>query len=498
MNSNNFKNEKIDKIKSREDNLKKNSTSTNKLMDIGLIGLAVMGQNLVLNMADHGFSVAVYNRTGSKTEAFMEEKVKGRVIVAAYSIEDFVALLSRPRKIMIMVKAGFPVDATIEKLLPFLDKGDIIIDGGNSHFTDTKRRSAYLAEKGILFLGTGVSGGEEGARYGPCIMPGGSRDAYEGVKDILVGISAKVEGVPCCTYIGPEDSGHYVKMVHNGIEYGDMQLIAEAYDFMKNGMGMKLSEIQEYFAKWKEGDLGSFLMDITTDILGAVDPETGKPMLDVILDKAKQKGTGKWTSQAALDLGTPVSVIDSAVFGRNISGMKEERVNASKVLSGPEKKFTGNREEMIQAVHDALLCSKISSYAQGMAMLFHASKEFNYELNLDEIAQIWKGGCIIRAKILEPIKQAFIKNRELPNLYLDDYFKDILINKQENWRKRVVESIKIGMPCPATAAALEYYDSYRSSRLPANMIQAQRDYFGAHTYERIDREGSFHSEWGEL
>ncbi|MCD4786325.1 MAG: decarboxylating NADP(+)-dependent phosphogluconate dehydrogenase [Candidatus Eremiobacteraeota bacterium] len=467
-------------------------------MNFGLIGLAVMGQNLVLNIEDHGFTVAVYNRTASKTEEFIKDKARGRNIKAAFSIEEFVDILSKPRKIMIMVKAGHPVDTTIEELLPYLEQGDIIIDGGNSHFADTKRRSAELEKRGILFLGTGVSGGEEGARYGPCIMPGGDRAAYDKVEDVLLSIAAKVDDIPCCTYIGPGESGHYVKMVHNGIEYGDMQLIAEAYDFMRSGLDLSLDEIRGYFAKWKDGELGSFLMDITTDILGAVDPETGKAMLDIVLDKAKQKGTGKWTCQAALDLGIPISVIDSAVFGRNISALKEERMNASKALTGPEHKFEGNIDEMIQAVHDALLCSKISSYAQGMALLLQASREFGYKLNFNEIARIWKGGCIIRAKILEPIKQAFLKNPELPNLYLDDYFKKILIKKQENWRKRVVETIKMGIPCPATAAALEYYDSYRSPRLPANVIQAQRDYFGAHTYERVDKEGAFHSKWDKI
>lgn len=463
--------------------------------DIGLTGLAVMGQNLVLNMADHGFSVAVYNRTGAKTEEFIKEKAGERKIAPAYDMAEFVGMLSKPRKIMLMVKAGKPVDATIESLLPHLEKGDLIIDGGNSHFSDSKRRSAELAAKGILFLGTGVSGGEEGARNGPCIMPGGDRDAYGMVEDIFLEISAKVNDIPCCTYIGPEDSGHYVKMVHNGIEYGDMQLIAEAYDFMKRGLGMSHSEIRDAFKVWKDGPLNSYLMDITTDILGAVDPDTGKAMLDVILDSAKQKGTGKWTSQAALDLGAPIPVIDAALFGRNISGLKDERMEASKVLEGPSVKFEGDKDSMIQSVHDALLCSKISSYAQGMAMLQKASQEFNYDLKLDEIAQIWKGGCIIRAEILEPIRLAFNKTPYLTNLYLDNYFTNILNDKQENWRKRVAASVMKGIPCPATAAALEYYDSYRTDRLPANLIQAQRDYFGAHTYERVDREGSFHWEW---
>ncbi len=485
--------------------------------DIGLIGLAVMGQNLVLNMEDHGFSIAVFNRTASKTEEFIREKAEGRRIAPAYDMAEFTSMLSKPRKVMLMVKAGKPVDATIESLLPHLEKGDIIIDGGNSHYSDTKRRSAELAEKGILFLGTGVSGGEEGARYGPCIMPGGDRSAYEMIEDIFLKIAAKVDDIPCCTYIGPEDSGHYVKMVHNGIEYGDMQLIAEAYDYMKRGLEMSHSEIRDVFKVWKEGPLNSYLMDITTDILGAIDQETGKAMLNVILDSAKQKGTGKWTSQAALDLDAPIPVIDAALFGRNISGLKEERVIASKLLKGPAECAETRENEIphpveenqasdllsqisasVQSVHDALLCSRITSYAQGMAMLQKASEEFHYDLKLDEIAQIWKGGCIIRAEILEPIRFAFNKTPKLTNLYLDNYFTNILNEKQENWRKRVAASVLQGIPCPATAAALEYYDSYRTARLPANLIQAQRDYFGAHTYQRVDREGSFHSEWSDL
>jgi len=464
-------------------------------MDFGLIGLAVMGQNLVLNIESRGYSVAVYNRTGTKTNKFIEKRVKGKAIKPAYYIEDLVSMLSKPRKVMIMVKAGNPVDSTIESLLPHLEKGDIIIDGGNSHFLDTKRRYNSLTEKGILFLGTGVSGGEEGALKGPSIMPGGSLEAYERVKDILLKISAIAEKKPCCTYIGAESAGHFVKMVHNGIEYGDMQLICEAYDFMRHGLKLSIEEIKEKFVEWKEGDLSSYLMDITADILAVTDNDSGKPLIDLILDKAKQKGTGKWTSQAALDLGVPLSVIDTAVFSRNISSFKEERVEASKALKGPDKNFSLDRDLLIKGVFDSLLCSKISSYAQGMSLLLAASKEYNYNLNLSEIAQIWKGGCIIRARILEPIKQAFLRKPDLSNLYLNDYFKHILNEKEGNWRKRVSESILAGIPCPATAAGLQYYDSYRAERLPANLLQAQRDYFGAHTYERIDKEGAFHTEW---
>jgi len=467
-------------------------------MDTGLIGLAVMGQNLVLNIESRGYSVSVYNRTVSKTEEFIKERSVNKNINPAYTIEEFTGSLKRPRKIMIMVKAGKPVDDTIEALLPYLEKGDIIIDGGNSHFSDTERRYRNLDGKGILFLGTGVSGGEEGALKGPSIMPGGSMKAYEEVKDILLSIAAQSDGIPCCAYTGSGGAGHFVKMVHNGIEYGDMQLIAEACDFMKQGLSMSPGEMREVFLRWKEGELSSYLIDITADILGVIDPETGNPLIDVILDKAKQKGTGKWTSQAALDLGTPLSIIDTAVFARNISAFKDERVRASKLLKGPEKKFKGNKEKIIEAVEDGLICSKISSYAQGMAMLSQASKEYKYDLKLHEIAQIWKGGCIIRADILEPIKQAFFKNPSLSNLYLDEYFKKILNEKQDNWRRRVCESIMAGIPCPATTAALEYYDSYRSERLPASILQAQRDYFGAHTYERTDRKGTFHSDWIRL
>ncbi len=464
-------------------------------MNIGLIGLAVMGQNLVLNMESRGYSVAVYNRTSSKTEEFMKNRAAGKNIKPAFSIEELVNMLDKPRKIMIMVKAGKPVDDNIEELLKYLDKGDIIIDGGNSHFTDTNRRIEDIEKRGMLYLGTGVSGGEEGALKGPCIMPGGNEQAWEEVKNIFLDISAKVDGIPCCAYTGSGSSGHFVKMVHNGIEYGDMQLIAEAYDFLRHGLMLGLEEIREIFLKWKESELNSYLIDITADILGVTDEETGKPMVDIILDKAGQKGTGKWTSQAALDLGVPVSVIDTAVMGRNISSFKSERIKASQFLKGPSETFKGDRHKMIEAVYDSLLCSKITSYAQGMTMLSAASKEYNYNLKLHEIAQIWKGGCIIRSTLLEPIKQAFLKNPYLENLYMDEYFNRILNEKHRNWRWRVAETVMCGVPCPGTASSLEYYDSYRSERLPANLLQAQRDYFGAHTFERTDREGTFHHQW---
>ncbi|MEQ8168638.1 MAG: decarboxylating NADP(+)-dependent phosphogluconate dehydrogenase [Candidatus Eremiobacterota bacterium] len=464
-------------------------------MNIGLIGLAVMGQNLVLNMERCGYSVAVYNRTASKTEEFMKNRAAGKNIKPAFSIEELVNMLDKPRKVMIMVKAGKPVDDNIEELLKYLEKGDIIIDGGNSHFTDTDRRIGDIEKRGILYLGTGVSGGEEGALKGPCIMPGGNEKAWEEVKNIFLDISAKVDGIPCCAFTGSGSSGHFVKMVHNGIEYGDMQLIAEAYDFLRHGLSLNLEEIREIFLKWKESELNSYLIDITADILGVMDEETGKPVVDIILDKAGQKGTGKWTSQAALDLGVPVSVIDTAVMGRNISSFKSERIKASQFLKGPSEPFRGDRQKMIEAVYDSLLCSKITSYAQGMSMLSAASKEYNYNLNLHEIAQIWKGGCIIRSTLLEPIKQAFLKNPSLENLYMDEYFNRILNEKHHNWRRRVAETVMCGIPCPGAASSLEYYDSYRSERLPANLLQAQRDYFGAHTFERIDREGTFHHQW---
>ena len=464
-------------------------------VEFGLIGLAVMGQNLALNAESRGYSVAVYNRTGEKTRHFMENRASDKNVTPAYDLQEFVKLLKRPRKIMLMVKAGPPVDKVIEQLLPCLETGDLIIDGGNSHFTDTRRRSRNLEEKGILFLGTGVSGGEEGALNGPSIMPGGNRKAYHMVENLFRDMSAKVDGIPCCTYIGPGDAGHYVKMVHNGIEYGDMQLIAETYDYLTRGLGLSREKTRDVFARWRKGPLASYLIDITTDILGATDQLTGRPLLEMILDKAEQKGTGKWTSQAALDIGSPVTVIDSAVFARYLSAQKDEREKAGQLLPGPSATFNGKIDEAVTEARDALLCSKITVYAQGMSMLKQASGEFGFDLKLDEIAQIWKGGCIIRADMLEPIRRAFEKNSHLENLYLDGYFRDLLSRLHPNWRARVMESIRLGIPSPATAAALAYYDGYRSVRLPANLIQAQRDYFGAHTYQRIDREGSFHTNW---
>ena len=461
----------------------------------GLIGLAVMGQNLVLNVADKGFSVAVFNRTAARTEEFAAGEAKEKDIVFTYSLEDFVDALETPRKIMLMVKAGEAVDAFIEKLLPLVDKGDLLIDGGNSFFQDTIRRNKMLSEKGILYIGTGVSGGEEGARHGPAIMPGGQREAYDLVAPILTAISARVNGDPCCTYIGPDGAGHYVKMVHNGIEYGDMQMICEAYYLMKNALAMTAPELHQVFSEWNKGDLDSYLIEITADILKRVDEETGEPLVEMILDKAGQKGTGKWTSQSALDLGVPAPSIAEAVFARCISAIKEERVAASKVLRGPSGAYEGERDELIECIRQALFASKMCSYAQGFALMREAAKEHNWSLNMGEISMIWRGGCIIRAQFLHHIKEAFDRDPGLANLLLDPYFKEVVEGSQDAWRKVIITATQLGIPVPAFSSALCYYDSYRRDRLSANLIQAQRDYFGAHTYERIDKKGSFHTKW---
>lgn len=465
--------------------------------DIGLVGLAVMGQNLVLNMSDHGFSVAVFNRTTSKMEKFVAGPAAGREIVGYKTIEEFVAGLKTPRKIMLMVKAGKPVDDFIEMIKPHLDKGDLLIDGGNSHFPDTIRRCKALAEEGYLYIGTGVSGGEEGARMGPSIMPGGSREAYALVEDVLTAISAKIDGETCCTYIGDDGGGHYVKMVHNGIEYGDMQMICEAYFLMKEALGMDAAELHEVFAKWNEGLLDSYLIEITRDIFGTTDPATGDPLVEKILDKAGQKGTGKWTSQSALDLGTPAATIAEAVFARCISAVKDERVAASKVLKGPDAKFEGDKAEFVNAIHDALYASKICSYAQGFALMRDAAAEYDWTLEYGPISMIWRGGCIIRAKFLQKIKDAFDHNPKLANLMLDPFFKDAIEKAQTNWRKVVATAAMLGIPVPAFSSALAYYDSYRRATLSANLIQAQRDYFGAHSYKRTDQpmEKTFHFRW---
>ncbi len=466
--------------------------------DIGLIGLAVMGENLVLNMENHNFSVAVFNRTTSKVDDFMNARAKGKNIKGCYSIEELAASLKRPRKIMLLVKAGQPVDDFIEMIMPYLEKGDIIIDGGNSHFPDSIRRTKYVEEKGFLFIGTGVSGGEEGALLGPSIMPGGSPDAWPAVKPIFQAISAKVEGgSPCCEWVGKDGAGHFVKMVHNGIEYGDMQMICEAYSIMKNALGMTAEEMQPVFEEWNNGELDSYLIEITKDILGKKDDVTGKPIVDLILDTAGQKGTGKWTSQAALDVGCPAPTVAEAVFARAMSAIKEERVEASKELKGPETEFDGDRKEFIEMIRKALYASKICSYAQGYQLMKLAAEEYKWDLKFGEIALMWRGGCIIRAQFLGKIKKAFDKKADLKNLLLDDYFKEIIENNQNAWRKVVAKAIEFGIPVPAFSSALAYYDSYRSAVLPANLLQAQRDYFGAHTYERIDKDRGefFHTNW---
>jgi 6-phosphogluconate dehydrogenase len=465
--------------------------------DIGLIGLAVMGENLVLNMESKGFSVAVYNRTVEKVDNFVEGRAKGKNIVGCHSIEDLVANLQKPRKVMLLVKAGKPVDAFIEQLLPHLDDGDIIIDGGNSHFPDTIRRTEWVEGEGKLYIGTGVSGGEEGALKGPSIMPGGSPDAWPSVKPIFQSIVAKVEdGSPCCDWVGENGAGHFVKMVHNGIEYGDMQMICETYQIMKHGLGMSNEEMHEVFAEWNQGKLDSYLIEITRDILGYKD-EDGNYVLDVILDTAGQKGTGKWTGIEALQLGQPLTLIAEAVFARCLSAMKEERVEASKQLTGKVESFSGDKKAFVNALRDALYASKIVSYAQGYQLLREAANEYNWNLNYGGIALMWRGGCIIRSVFLGKIKDAFDNNPDLVNLLLDPFFKEAVTEAQPAWRHVVTEAVRIGVPTPAISSALAYFDGYRSDRLPANLLQAQRDYFGAHTYERVDKPRGefFHTNW---
>ena len=469
----------------------------NPSCDIGLIGLAVMGQNLVLNMNDHGYRVAVFNRTVSKVDEFIGHEAAGTQVVGAHSIEELARLLKRPRRVMLMVKAGDTVDHMIDSLLPHLEKGDIIIDGGNSLFTDTNRRTKALVEKGILFIGTGVSGGEEGARFGPSIMPGGNADAWPHVKEIFQSIAAKVEdGSPCCEWVGENGAGHYVKMVHNGIEYGDMQLICEAYQLLKDGLGLSADELHEVFAEWNKGELDSFLIEITAEILAKKDDD-GSPMIDKILDTAGQKGTGKWTGISALDLGTPVTLIGEAVFARCLSAMKDERVAASKILNGPAKPDVQDRKAFIEDVRRALYCSKMISYAQGYMLLREAAKDQGWNLNFGGIALMWRGGCIIRSRFLEKIKAAYDKNPKLTNLLVDEFFSNLLNDYQGSWRSAIIKAIQIGVPTPAFSTALSFYDGYRTGRLPANLLQAQRDYFGAHTYERVDKPRGefFHTNW---
>src|SRR3989339_1839747 len=464
--------------------------------DIGLIGLAVMGQNLVLNMNDHGFSVAVFNRTTAKVDAFMAGPAKGTNILGAHSIEEFTGLLKRPRRVMLMVKAGPVVDSFIDLLLPHLERGDILIDGGNSLYADTDRRTRATAEKGILFVGAGISGGEEGARQGPSIMPGGNPEAWPLVKDIFQSIAARVDGAPCCEWVGEDGAGHFVKMVHNGIEYGDMQLICETYQIMKDGLGMKPGEMNKVFTEWNKGELDSYLIEITRDILGFND-EDGKPIVDKILDTAGQKGTGKWTSISALDLGIPLTLVSEAVFARCLSAIKDERVVAAKSLKGPKPKMAGSKTAIIKELQKALYAAKIVSYAQGFMLMREAAREFKWTLNYGAIALMWRGGCIIRSQFLGKIKAAYDKNPALSNLLLDDFFKKLINKYQEPWRAMVARAVKAGIPVPTFASALTFLDGYRCSRLPANLLQAQRDYFGAHTYERVDKKRGefFHTNW---
>ncbi|MBN8200391.1 NADP-dependent phosphogluconate dehydrogenase [Bacillus sp. NTK034] len=463
----------------------------------GVIGLAVMGKNLAMNIESRGYSVSVFNRSREKTDEMLRE-VEGRNFKGTYTLEEFVDSLEKPRKIMLMVKAGGPTDATIEQLKPLLDNGDILIDGGNTFFVDTQRRNKELSELGIHFIGTGVSGGEEGALKGPSIMPGGQKEAYELVAPIFQDIAAKVSGEACTTYIGPDGAGHYVKMVHNGIEYGDMQLISESYFLLKNVLGLTAEELHEVFADWNKGELDSYLIEITADIFTKKDDETGKPLVDVILDTAGQKGTGKWTSQSALDLGVPLPIITESVFARFISAMKEERVNASKVLRGPAaSEFAGDKKAFIESVRKALYMSKICSYAQGFAQMRAASEEYGWDLKYGDIAMIFRGGCIIRAQFLQKIKEAYDREPGLKNLLLDPYFKEIVESYQDATREIISTAVKNGIPVPCFSAALSYYDSYRTETLPANLLQAQRDYFGAHTYQRTDKEGIFHTNWME-
>lgn len=468
-----------------------------KLADIGLIGLAVMGENLVLNMESKGYTVAVYNRSANKVEQFMNARGKGKNIIGTYALEELVASLERPRKVMMMIKAGDAVDATIDALLPLLEPGDVIIDGGNTYYPDTDRRVAYVESKGLLYIGAGVSGGEEGALLGPSVMPGGSKKAWPVVKPIFQSIAAKVEdGTPCCDWVGENGAGHFVKMVHNGIEYGDMQLITEAYHIMKKLLGLSADEMHEVFKEWNQQELDSYLIEITRDIMAFKDDD-GEPLVEKILDTAGQKGTGKWTGISALNLGVPLTLIGEAVFSRCLSSIKDERVEASKILTGPTPCFEGDKKEFVKAVKDALYASKVVSYAQGYALMRTAANENAWDLNYGGIALMWRGGCIIRSAFLGKIKEAYDANPNLTNLLLDPYFKATVEKAQAGWRKVVAMAVTNGIPAPAFSTALNYFDAYRCDRLPANLLQAQRDYFGAHTYERIDRPRGefFHTNW---
>jgi 6-phosphogluconate dehydrogenase len=464
-----------------------------------MIGLGVMGENLALNVERNGFPIAVWNRRSDAVDAFVNGRGAGKQVVGAHSPEELAAALERPRRIMMLVKAGEAVDWTIEQIKPFLDPGDVIIDGGNSWFEDTQRRDAALTEEGFHFVGSGVSGGEEGALWGPSLMPGGKKEAYEIIRPIFEAVAAKTEDGACVTHCGPDGAGHFVKMIHNGIEYGDMQLIAEAYDMMRNVLGLEAQEIADIFAKWNEGELNSFLIEVTAKVLTVTDDETGKPLVDMILDKAGQKGTGKWTSQVALDLGIPVPTINSAIEARFISGLKDERVAASKEIEGPSGSYDGDKQELVEAVRAALYASKICSYAQGMNLIRAGSEKYDWGIDLGEMSRIWKGGCIIRAQFLDKIKQAYQRRADLPNLLVDPDFKAWVSDSQAKWRTAITTAQRLGVPTLAMSASLAYFDSYRSASLPANLTQAQRDFFGAHTYERVDKPGAgaIHTNWQE-
>jgi 6-phosphogluconate dehydrogenase len=473
------------------------NANSEKHADIGLIGLAVMGQNLVLNMNDHGYAVAVYNRTVSRVDEFVNGPARGTRVVGVRSLEEMAALLKPPRKIILMVKAGKAVDEFIERLLPHLDRGDLIIDGGNSHFLDTIRRAQWLRDKGLLFIGTGISGGEEGARRGPSIMPGGAPEAWPLVKDLFQNIAAKTsDGSPCCDWVGENGAGHYVKMIHNGIEYGDMQLIAEAYHLMRDGLQLSHADMHRVFSAWNKGDLQSYLIEITGDIMAVTDAD-GQPLVEKILDAAGQKGTGKWTGVNSLDLGIPVTLITEAVYARSLSALKDERVVAAKILKGPRGKFRKETRPFVENIYKALLASKIVSYAQGFMLMREAAREYRWQLDFGSIALMWRSGCIIRSAFLERIKEAFDRKPDLAHLLLDEYFRGIVQKCQASWRRVIMEAVRLGIPVPALSASLAFYDGYRCARLPANLIQAQRDYFGAHTYERLDqpRGTFFHTQW---
>ncbi len=478
------------------------ATETQGARHVGVVGLAVMGENLALNIERNGFAPAVYNRTRLRTEEFLAERAPGTEVLGTFSIQEFVASLERPRRILLMVKAGAPVDAVVEELAPWLEGGDILIDGGNSFFQDTERRARDLADRGFNFVGMGVSGGEEGALWGPSLMPGGPAEAYAELEPMLTAIAARSDSGPCVTHVGPGGAGHYVKMVHNGIEYGDMQLIAETYDVMRRALGLSAPEIADIFERWNEGKLESFLIEITSTVLRHEDVDTGKPLVDVIADQAEQKGTGRWTSQSSYELATPIPVIDAAVIARSLSALKDKRVAASRLLHGPELTkdqlpAAPDRDVTIDALEDALYFSKVSSYAQGMALLQAASDAYKWDLNLSEIARIWKAGCIIRARLLDPIMGAFEGGKQLDNLMLDPFFTEAINGGMPNVRTVLHTALDYGIPTPALSSALNYVDTYRQEFLPANLIQGQRDFFGAHTYKRLDREGTYHTEWSD-